>query len=150
MKTTATVLCNNILVRAKEEKIRVTPMKLQKLLYYVCVKYAKETGDSPVLEPFEVWKFGPVVSSVYVEFKSFSTKPITGYARDAKGEAMKVSESRNPILAACLNYVWNKLKHYNAVELSERTHQKGSGWYAAYQEDRQIITLEDMKNDRSL
>lgn len=35
MKASAQSLCNNVLTRALKEKIDVTPMKLQKLLYYV-------------------------------------------------------------------------------------------------------------------
>ena len=86
MKAVATVLSNNLLIRARQENIKVTPMKLQKLLYYVCVKYVKETGEMPVSEPFEVWQYGPVIPSVYHEFKSFRAAGINKFARDAKGE----------------------------------------------------------------
>ena len=56
MKASAQSLCNNILMRAHRESIDVTPMKLQKLLYYVCTKYVQETGISPIMEYFAVWK----------------------------------------------------------------------------------------------
>ena len=79
MKAVATVLSNNILFRAKKDHIPVTPMKLQKLLYYVCVKYVQDTGTTPIAEPFLVWKYGPVAPSVYAEFKSYGSKPIKSY-----------------------------------------------------------------------
>lgn len=150
MKAVATVLSNNILIRAKQEHIKVTPMKLQKLLYYVCVKYAKETGDLLISEPFEVWPYGPVVPSVYSEFKPYGSSPIKRYAKNAAGEAMIVNEDLNLDLADCINYVWNRLKGFNGIELGKRTHLRGSGWYAAYQRDDEIITLEDMKNDTTI
>ena len=150
MKAVATVLSNNLLIRARQENIKVTPMKLQKLLYYVCVKYVKETGEMPVSEPFEVWQYGPVIPSVYHEFKSFRAAGINKVARDAKGEASVVDEDSSAILTDCINFVWSRLKHFTGIELGQRTHQKGSGWYKAYQRDDEIITLEDMKGDTTI
>ena len=150
MKAVATVLSNNLLIRARQENIKVTPMKLQKLLYYVCVKYVKETGEMPVSEPFEVWQYGPVIPSVYHEFKSFRAAGINKFARDAKGEASVVDEDSSSILTDCINFVWSRLKHFTGIELGQRTHQKGSGWYKAYQRDDEIITLEDMKGDTTI
>ncbi len=150
MKAVATVLSNNILVRARRENIKVTPMKLQKLLYYVCVKYVKETGDLPVSEPFEVWQYGPVVPSVYSEFKPYGASPIKQLAKNAKGRAMIVDEDANPTLTDCINYVWSRFKNYTGIELGRRTHLKGSGWYAAFQRDDEVITSEDMLNDTTI
>lgn len=150
MKAVATVLSNNILIRAKKERIPVTPMKLQKLLYYTCVKYAQETGQTPISELFEVWQYGPVVPSVYSEFKSFGSSPITKLAQDAKGKSKIVNEGFNPRLKRCIDTVWRKYKDYTGVELSQRTHQRDSGWYAAYQRNDEIISVEDMKNDRTV
>lgn len=150
MKAVATVLSNNILIRANREKISVTPMKLQKLLYYVCVKYVKETGTSPISEQFEVWPYGPVVPSVYSEFKPYGASPIKKLAKNALGESNMVDEGANPLLTDCINYIWDSLKTFNGIELGRRTHLKGSGWYAAFQRDDEVISLEDMKNDATI
>jgi uncharacterized phage-associated protein len=150
MKASAQSLCNNILSRAHEEKIEITPMKLQKILYYVCVKYVKETGIFPIYERFEVWKYGPVIPSVYSEFKTFGASPIKGFACNAKKKSMMVDEDANPILKSCIDYVWNKLKTYDGVDLAKRTHQKGGGWRSAYQNGNEIISTEEMKCDETL
>ena len=56
---------NSILMRAFIENIDITPMKLQKLIYFTYQMYLKET-DIPLFdERFETWKYGPVISSVY-------------------------------------------------------------------------------------
>lgn len=149
MKALATNLCNNILVRGKDEKIAITPMKLQKLMYFTCRDYVHQTGNTPIGELFEVWKYGPVLPSVYAEFKPFGSNPITSFARDATGKPKKVSESKNPILAQVLDVTWAKYKRFTAVQLSAMTHKEGSGWYRAYMEDRDRITVEDMANDRT-
>jgi len=125
-------------------------MKLQKLLYYVCVKYVQETGKIPISEYFEVWKYGPVVPSVYAEFKPYGSRPIEEFARNAKGDAKKVDEDANPTLRKCLNYVWSKFKYFPGIELSKLTHQKGSGWYTAFQRDDEIISVRDMENDTTI
>ncbi len=150
MKASVQSLCNNILSRAHKEKINVTPMKLQKLLYYVCVKYVKETGISPIHEKFEVWKYGPVVPSVYFEFKPFGSLPIKGFSYNAKKKSMMIDENANPMLKLCINYVWEKFKTYDGVDLAKRTHQEGSGWRTAYLSGKEIISTEEMKNDETL
>lgn len=150
MKAVATVLSNNILLRAKREGIKVTPMKLQKLLYYVCVKFVQETGTTPISEQFEVWQYGPVAPSVYSEFKPYGASPIKQFAKNARGEAKVVDEDANPLLADCINYVWSRYKNYSGIELSRKTHQKGSGWYAAYQGDRDAISVEEMQSDTTI
>lgn len=150
MKAVATVLCNNILVRAKKEKIQVTPMKLQKLLYYVCVKYVQETGKNPISESFEVWEYGPVVPSVYAEFKPYGSGCIKSFSRNAKGDSKKVDEDANPTLRKCLEYVWGKFKYFPGIELSKLTHQNGSGWYTAFQRDDEIISVKDMEHDTTI
>ena len=44
MPMSASVVCNNILTRAFQENIPVSPMKLQKLMYFVSCEYVKATG----------------------------------------------------------------------------------------------------------
>lgn len=150
MKATATVLSNNVLVRGKKEHIKITPMKLQKLLYYICVKYIKETGKYPLSEPFEVWKYGPVLPSVYSEFKPYGSSPISSYAKNAKNQSKIVDEDANPILSSCIDYVWHKYKHYSGPELARKTHQKSSGWYSAYQQYHDTISVKEMENDGTI
>lgn len=98
MKASTQSLCNNILTRAYKEKNDITSMKLQKLLYYVCTKYAQETGIFPIMEYFAAWKYGPVIPSVYEQFKPFKAEPINRFARNAKRLAKIVDENANPIL----------------------------------------------------
>lgn len=150
MAAIATNLCNNILNRGKKEKIPITQMKLQRILYYICRDYVVKTEEYPLYEKFQVWKYGPVLPSVYGTFESFKSKPITLYAKDVDGFARKVNESKNPILATAIDIVWAKCKRLTGIQLSKITHEKGSGWYAAFQRDDEIITVEDMLNDSTL
>lgn len=149
MRASSTVLCNNILWRGANNGEKITPMKLQKLMYFVCRDYAKQFGSSPISEQFEVWQYGPVLPSVYLEFKSFGANPITEYARDARGNAYMVSERDNPDLARIMDAVWQKYQYKTGIELSRITHQPQSGWYRAYSQHRQYISEEDLRFDRA-
>ena len=59
---TALNISNNLLQRAFTDKISISPMKLQKLLYFTYKHYLKSTNGIPLFaERFEVWKYGPVL-----------------------------------------------------------------------------------------
>lgn len=147
MPLSPTILCNNILMRAFQDRISVTPMKLQKLMYFVACEYAKATDRDLFSENFSVWQYGPVLPTVYSEFRSFRDQPISDYAKDATGTAYAVDETTAPELKAILDRVWDRLKNQNGIYLSKITHLDGSGWSRAYCEDRTEITKEDMKAD---
>lgn len=51
----------------------LTPIKLQKILYYVYVNCLVNRNEKLFEQPIEKWKFGPVVSDVYHSFKMFGT-----------------------------------------------------------------------------
>ena len=53
------------------EEFSLTPLKLQKILYYVSAEYLKKFGKRLFTEDFQKWQYGPVVKDVYHEFKLF-------------------------------------------------------------------------------
>ena len=58
------------------EEFDVTPLKLQKLLYY-CQGYSLAlTGKKLFDERIEAWRYGPVVDSVYQEYKKYNDRII--------------------------------------------------------------------------
>lgn len=147
MPIAPTIVCNNILKRAFEENIDVSPMKLQKLLYFIACEYQKRT-DSPLFsEPFAVWKYGPVLLSIYSTFKSYGKTPILSYAKDAKGISHIVDEKSSPTLKTSIDIIWSNFKNWNAIALSQITHQDGSAWSKAYDDDRTVIDFAEMKED---
>lgn len=147
MAFSPTVLCNNILKRSFSENIPVTPMKLQKLLYFVSCEYLKCTNTPLLSESFEVWQYGPVLPSVYNEFKSFRSSPITTFAKDANGGSFAYQEDTAPNLKNALDAVWSCFKERTGVQLSRITHEDGSGWSNAFQNRENTISEERMKAD---
>ena len=62
---------NALLDRAGEKTIKVTHLKLQKLAYY-CQGLHLAVYDLPLFsDEFEAWRHGPVVSTLYHEYKKY-------------------------------------------------------------------------------
>lgn len=54
----------------------LTPLKLQKILYYVATSFLKSRDELLFPEPFQKWQYGPVVKEVYQEFKTVGVNHI--------------------------------------------------------------------------
>jgi len=50
---------------------QISNLRLQKLLYFAQAKFLIETGKPCFSDPIMAWEFGPVVTSVYHEYKIF-------------------------------------------------------------------------------
>ncbi|MCL2593653.1 MAG: DUF4065 domain-containing protein [Defluviitaleaceae bacterium] len=135
---------NNLINRAMADNIHMSPMKLQKLVYFVYKRYLQETKKPLFSERFATWKYGPVQENVYNEFKEFGANDITRRYAEVNGNILIVKESNEKVKEA-FNFVWNKYKNYNGTQLSILTHKDGTAWkYAydnnkAYLEDEQIL-----------
>ncbi len=149
MSISAVVLCNNVLMRAFDANIPVSPMKLQKLLYFISCEYLKRTGEELLSEDFGVWQYGPVLPTVYNEFKSFGSFPISEYAKDAAGVSYAVDEDTAPNLKTAIDLIWQTFRSFTGIELSKITHLDGSGWSRAYQAGRKKISTNDMEEDHT-
>ena len=106
-------------------------MKLQKLIYLVYKRYYQQYRKSLFTEKFEVWKYGPVVRSVYDEFRGFGSNRISRYATEKDGSALVVDEDKSATFKMALDSVWNKYKYYDGIPLSEMTHRQGTAWWKA-------------------
>jgi uncharacterized phage-associated protein len=142
-------VCNNILTRAFRDDVPVSPMKLQKVLYFVASEYAKATGAPLLGEPFQQWDYGPVVRSAYSEFKPYGASRIRTYAKDSQGKAYEVNEAKNPKLSAVLDRVWSATKGLGAVELSRITHEENSAWWKAWRAGKRYIDDDEIRDDQT-
>lgn len=102
------------------QEVDTTPMQLIKLVY-ICHGGSLWAFDEPLFdEPVEAWRYGPVVPSVYHNFKIFRDNPIT--LKTARQTHLDASE-RKVILA------FEKAHHsYSGIQLSSMTHAPGTPW----------------------
>ncbi len=132
-------------------KRKLTPMKLQKLVYYA---HGWNLGlyDQPLIdEEIQAWSFGPVVNSLYHEFKRFGNSSITGYATDFDFNspindwpAPKISP--NDPVVPLLNRIWDVYGKYTGFQLSNATHQPGTPWYTVWEregKDKKFVGIPD-------
>jgi len=144
---TASVVSNSILYLANTEGVQISPMKLQKLLYFVYREHLKNTRNPLFPERFEVWKYGPVISSVYDEFKNYKDKPIKDYSRDCNGKGYMITEGSFPAFQVALNKVWQKYKDFSGITLSNITHERGSAWRKAWEGNKPLLLDDDILHD---
>ncbi len=127
---------NWFLERAKRDGEQLTAMKLQKLAY---VAHGWNLGffDKPLVhDAVEAWKWGPVFRSLYREFRDFGSAPITDLATafdganlEERGISINDYPDPNPDRTnEFLESVWKVYGGYDAVQLSDITHQEGTPW----------------------
>ncbi len=137
---------NNILDRAFSENIDITPMKLQKIIYFVYRDYLQKSGAPLFSERFETWKYGPVIPSVYQTFKKYRANAIKQYALENDGNtALMVNEDASPVFKDVLGHVWNCCKTFNGIYLSSITHKEGSAWRKAFERKDPYLSDDDIK-----
>ena len=117
----------------------MTPMKLQKLVYFAQGWHLALRGEPLINERLQVWQYGPVIPSLYHEFKEFGSRPVTRRAADLvfvpdgtvqKQEAELVDADQ--WLYDLLGRVWEVYGDYTPIQLSNLTHEPGTPWRTLY------------------
>jgi uncharacterized phage-associated protein len=92
----------------------ITPLKLQKLLYYTKV-WGLVSGELNINGQFKAWKNGPVNGYIYHEFKKFGDQPIKGHF-----DAGPLPHAKKEII----DFILESYAHLDALTLSSMTHQE--------------------------
>lgn len=106
----------------------VSPMKLQKLMYY-CYVWQLVADDKKFSASFEAWTHGPVEPEIYKEYKDFGKKPVS------VSQAPKLND---PLL----DFIMDSYAVYSAIELSKTTHLE-SPW-KKYKNTGDVIPDEEL------
>lgn len=127
-----------------EKSKSIDPLKLQKLIYYAHGWHLAH-GDCPLIdESIEAWPYGPVIVSVYEEFKNNGYNPI-------KEKALKWDRTQMCFIAPELpkednfakrvcDVVWVAYGDMSGIQLSNATHAPGTPWRKIWDgNDRRVI-----------
>lgn len=144
---TGFAVANTILMLAFQEHIEISNLKLQKLVYFVYRDYLQATKDPLFSERFETWKHGPVLPSIYQEFSSFGSKPITRFATDASGNAYIIDMKQDSAFKAVVLNVWKQYRETKAWDLRDLTHSPGSAWDKAFHKKSRFLSDDDIQNE---
>ena len=136
-------IANEILKTARDRDLKLTPLQLVKLAYFAH-GYCLGIFDRPLInEQVEAWQYGPVIRSVYHEFKKYGNSPIKSRARRLCAgpggfvpRPWAIDEGADPELQQIAKSVIAKVvEHFGArsgLELSSLTHKAGTPWRQVY------------------
>ncbi len=119
------------LIRAEEDGSLISPLKMQKLVYFAYVSYLlKNKGrDRLFEEKIEAWPAGPVVPSLYRELKKYGSMPI-----DAKSYVditkEKLLEKCSKEVSELLDRVYEACEQFTAFQLMLISHRERA-WISA-------------------
>lgn len=129
-------IANYFLDRAEENGEKITAMKLQKLVYIAYGWYLALKGERLFVEQIEAWQHGPVIPSLYHEFKRFRGSPIEGratlYDYDSNDSYIPGVDQGDEDTLSILARVWNIYHPFSGWALRNKTHEKGTPWEQVY------------------
>ena len=119
------------LLRAQEDGELISPLKLQKMVYFAYAAYLrkKEGKEKLFNEKIEAWPNGPVVPSLYQDLKKYGAGPIDALEFvDIPPEQFKKNTSKE--IMELLDSVYELCSEYTAFQLTAATHRE-KAWQEA-------------------
>lgn len=157
------VIANEFLKRSGRDGKPVTPMQLQKLVF-LAHGWNLGVNEEPLInEEIEAWDYGPVVPSLFHEFKRFGGSPITKLAYEPVAVAAGSTspeldfDSDAPFLpdddnatAELIDWIWEEYGTQSGWQLSVLTHKPGAPWKSTVQSHRGVrnpVIADDLIRD---
>ncbi|MDO4705732.1 MAG: DUF4065 domain-containing protein [Comamonadaceae bacterium] len=154
MAYSAYAIANAFITLAQDGELGgLTPMKLQKLMYFAQAWYLR-VKETPLLDDhFSRWQHGPVIPAIYHEFKAYRARPIKQCANtlstndDGYHVIVPTVPQQDTDTWELLRIIARHYGHLSGPQLSAITHIKGSAWAAVEPPDGSVITHDQMRND---
>ncbi len=136
-------IANWFIVKANSEKLDgqisegISNLKLQKILYFAQAAHLALYSKKPLFEDeICAWKLGPVVESIYHQFKSANNNPI---AKPTSNDYQKIDQEK----IAFLDNVWSIFGKFSAARLVQLSHEH-KPWIDAFNSNSETITKQSM------
>lgn len=142
----AKAVANELLEIARKYGQTLTPMKLQKLLYFTNAWYLALKEEPLIDELVEAWQWGPVVPSIYHALKNFGPNFIEGLCKDEDGNIPRIPQT-DTYTHSLLNEVWRVYGHLTAIQLSNLSHVKDGPWDTANAENTMQLKNWPIRNE---
>lgn len=129
-----TPVINHLLrVAFREKADDLTPLKVQKMLFFLHGWYLAIAGEPLIDGGFEKWPYGPVSPDAYDSLKGYGAQPVADYIYEwdpVKKDvtAFFVSPEANPKFIDVLETVWKQYSPLTAAQLSSLTHLPNTPW----------------------
>jgi len=155
MPFSAIAVANEFLKIAKKHDDSLSPMKLQKLVFYAHGWSLGLMGTPLISNQVEAWDWGPVIPELYHEFKRYGNGPITDCSRtfvlrDRKMVSVvptlnEYPDSRERENAQrIIERIWSLYGSSSPAKLSNSTHAAGTPWAQVYEPGKRHIVIPDL------
>jgi uncharacterized phage-associated protein len=154
MPFTATAIANELLDRAAESGSALTQINIQKLVYFAHGWHLAWRKEPLILESIEAWQYGPVVRTLYNQFRRFGSSPITDKARDFKIDSngkfvtpiSAIDVTNAGIYAkSVVGAIWQQYGKLPPFQLVELTHAPNSPWEKAWKGSQSVISNDEIQ-----
>lgn len=139
-------IANFMLERAEREDRRLSPMKLLKLVY-IGYGWNLAIGEKLFDEAIRAWPHGPVVRSLYHEFKHYGKTGIRELSVNFDLDSGDISVPRVPKgdekANVILGKVWGVYRHFSGWDLRDKTHEPDTPWSQIYNKHGQDAAIPD-------
>jgi len=145
MSFSAFAIANEFLNIAKKHVMPLTPMKIQKLVFYAHGWSLALTEKPLIYDRIEAWEWGPVIPKLYGKLKSYGNEPVSKpisyiaiqgtkfHAVIPSLENSEAPEESKDEAREILAGAWDTYGKYSPARLSNATHAKGTPWEQVYQ-----------------
>ena len=142
MEKILTARVNSLLIQGREAKLYFTPFQLQKLLYLYYGEHIKKHDQELKEFKFEAWPYGPVIGSIYHEYKTYGSSEI----KTMIGYDDTFSRLEDESL---FKEVIRKHGKKDFETLSKLVHKPKGAWAEAFRrpEGQRKLTFEDIKKE---
>lgn len=135
----ARAIANLLLDVADDQRISVTNLALQKLVYFTHGLHLCAVGCPLVDGYFEAWTYGPVHPNVYMTFKSAGRDPVMSRAMRTDyttGQVLPIEAVHDRNVVDLTNRVVGTLGKLSASRLVALSHVQGGPWHEVANEAR--------------
>ena len=118
---------------AEIEKTPISPMKIQKLVYFAHCWHLALEGKPLISDQVEAWEFGPVIPTLYHFLIGLGEKPIP--KRWINDNLVCFEQIHKTSVSKLLEKVWEVYGGYSGVRLANATHVKSDPWYKTWHKE---------------
>ncbi len=113
----------------------MTPMKLQRLVYFTYGWSLVVFKKGLIAENIQAWQYGPVIQSIYHEFKIFGNDLVERKAKEIFFDENNILSISIPEIDLddketndLINRIWEVYAIFTPIQLSNLAHEPGTPW----------------------
>ncbi|WP_191337860.1 Panacea domain-containing protein [Helicobacter pullorum] len=113
-------------------------LELQKILYFTELAYIKKFNKHLIIDGFEAWEFGPIVRSVYYEYRYYGALSIDKPENENLSSQLTKEELEiidNTIAECNSSFYW---------ELVEMSKKRNGAWFHSFKDGKKEIISKDL------